>query len=220
MPVTNISMKVAVFQFSLFGINTYVVYDPATKDCVVIDPGMINREEEKALTGFIRKNSLNVGCVVNTHLHIDHAAGNPFLKDEFDMPVLANEADLPLGEMMQQQALMFGLNGSFKEVEVARFIKDGDRIKVGEGELEVIEVPGHSRGSVALYDREDGFVIVGDALFQGSIGRTDLPGGDFPTLISSIKNGLLTLPDETIVYPGHGSPTTIGEEKRFNPYLR
>lgn len=213
-------MKVAVFQFSLFGINTYVVYDPATKDCVVIDPGMINREEEKALTGFIRKNSLNVGCVVNTHLHIDHAAGNPFLKDEFDMPVLANEADLPLGEMMQQQALMFGLNGSFKEVEVARFIKDGDRIKVGEGELEVIEVPGHSRGSVALYDREDGFVIVGDALFQGSIGRTDLPGGDFPTLISSIKNGLLTLPDETIVYPGHGSPTTIGEEKRFNPYLR
>lgn len=213
-------MKVAIFQFSLFGINTYVVYDPATKECVIIDPGMINREEEKAMTEFIRKNSLKVDSVINTHLHIDHAVGNSFLKKEYDTPVLANDADLPLGERMQQQAQMFGLTGSFQGIEVTQFIKAGDIIKVGHGELEVIEVPGHSRGSVALYDREDGFVIVGDALFQGSIGRTDLPGGDYPTLISSIKNGLLTLPDNTIVYPGHGSPTTIGEEKRFNPYLR
>lgn len=213
-------MKVAIFQFSLFGINTYVVYDPATKECVIIDPGMINREEEKAMTEFIRKNSLKVDSVINTHLHIDHAVGNSFLKKEYDTPVLANDADLPLGERMQQQAQMFGLTGSFQGIEVTQFIKAGDIIKVGHGELEVIEVPGHSRGSVALYDREDGFVIVGDALFQGSIGRTDLPGGDYPTLISSIKNGLLTLPDNTLVYPGHGSPTTIGEEKRFNPYLR
>ena len=213
-------MKVAIFQFSLFGINTYVVYDPATKECVIIDPGRINREEEKAMTEFIRKNSLIVDSVINTHLHIDHAVGNSFLKKEYDTTVLANDADLPLGERMQQQAQMFGLTGSFQGIEVTQFIKAGDRIKVGDGELEVIEVPGHSRGSVALYDREDGFVIVGDALFQGSIGRTDLPGGDYPTLISSIKNGLLTLPDNTIVYPGHGSPTTIGEEKRFNPYLR
>lgn len=212
-------MKVAIFQFSLFGINTYVVYDPATKECVIIDPGMINREEEKAMAEFIKKNSLKVESVINTHLHIDHAAGNSFLKNEYDMPVLANDADLPLGERMQQQAQMFGLSGSFKGVEVTQFIKAGDRIKVGDGELEVIEVPGHSRGSIALYDRNDGFVIVGDALFQGSIGRTDLPGGDYTTLISSIKNGLLTLPDKTIVYPGHGSPTTIGEEKKFNPYL-
>lgn len=213
-------MKVAIFQFSLFGINTYVVYDPATKECVIIDPGIINREEEKAMTEFIRKNSLKVDSVINTHLHIDHAVGNSFLKKEYDTPVLANDADLPLGERMQQQAQMFGLTGSFQGIEVTQFIKAGDIIKVGHGELEVIEVPGHSRGSVALYDREDGFVIVGDALFQGSIGRTDLPGGDYPTLISSIKNGLLTLPDNTLVYPGHGSPTTIGEEKRFNPYLR
>jgi hypothetical protein len=213
-------MKVAIFQFSLFGINTYVVYDPAIKECVIIDPGMINREEEKAMTEFIRKNSLIVDSVINTHLHIDHAVGNSFLKKEYDTTVLANDADLPLGERMRQQAQMFGLTGSFQGIEVTQFIKAGDRIKVGDGELEVIEVPGHSRGSVALYDREDGFVIVGDALFQGSIGRTDLPGGDYPTLISSIRNGLLTLPDNTIVYPGHGSPTTIGEEKRFNPYLR
>lgn len=213
-------MKVAIFQFSLFGINTYVVYDPSTKECVIIDPGMINREEEKAMAEFIKKNSLKVESVINTHLHIDHAVGNSFLKKEYDTPVLANDADLPLGERMQQQAQMFGLSGSFNGVEVTQFIKAGDRIKVGDGELEVIEVPGHSRGSIALYDRNDGFVIVGDALFQGSIGRTDLPGGDYPTLISSIKNGLLTLPDKTIVYPGHGSPTTIGEEKRFNPYLK
>ncbi len=213
-------MKVAIFQLSLFGINTYVVYDPESLECVVIDPGMINNEERDAMTDFINRNNLKVTHVINTHLHIDHAVGNNFLKDKYNVPVLASKLDAPLGDRIQQQAMMFGLNKEFEGVELSGYLADGDIITIGTGKLEVLEVPGHSPGSVAFYDKADGFVITGDALFHGSIGRTDLPGGDFNTLINSIRTRLLTLPDNTIVYPGHGDPTTIGDEKRLNPYLR
>lgn len=213
-------MKVSIFQFSLFGINTYVVYDPATLDCAIIDPGMMNKEEENAIVDFISRNKLKVTDVINTHLHLDHAVGDNFLKGKYGVPVKASKLDLPLGERMQQQAYMFGINKDFKGAEITDFLNDGDVIKIGEGELKVIAVPGHSLGSVALYDKADGFVIVGDALFQGSIGRTDLPGGDYATLIKSIKSRLLALPDDTVVYPGHGEPTTIGDERRLNPYLQ
>lgn len=213
-------MKVAIFQFSLFGINTYVVYDPETKACAVVDPGIINKEEEQALDNFISKENLSVTHIINTHLHLDHAVGDNILKTKYNVPVLANKLDLPLGERMQQQAMMFGINKQFRQVEITDFLSDGETIKIGNGELKVLHVPGHSLGSIALYDKADGFVIVGDALFNGSIGRTDLPGGDFDTLIKSIKDRLLSLPDNTIVYPGHGEPTTIGAERRHNPYLR
>lgn len=213
-------MKIAIFQFSLFGINTYVVYDPETRCCAVIDPGMINQEEENAMTGFIEKNNLKVTHVINTHLHLDHAVGDNFLKEKYQVPVLGAEADLPLGERMQQQAYMFGINKDFKGVEITEYLNDGDVIKIGNGSLKVIATPGHSQGSVSLYDEKDGFLISGDALFQGSIGRTDLPGGDYSQLIESIKSKLLSLPDNTVVYPGHGPATTIGDEKRHNPFLR
>lgn len=212
-------MKVAIFQFSLFGINTYVVYDPASNCCAIIDPGMLGSQEEKAMTDFICKNNLKVTHVINTHLHLDHAVGNNFLKDSYKVPVLAHKDDEPLGERLQQQAYMFGINEKFNGVEISDYLSDGEIIKIGDGELKVLSVPGHSPGSVALYDKEDGFVIAGDALFKGSIGRTDLPGGSHSQLISSIKDKLLTLPDDTVVYPGHGPATTIGDEKRSNPYL-
>lgn len=213
-------MRVAIFQFSMFGINTYVVYDPETLCCAVIDPGMSNKQEESAMINFINKNNLKPVHVINTHLHLDHAVGNSFLTKEYDIPVNASKADEPLGERLQQQAYMFGINKQFKSVEITEYLQEGDVIKIGKGELKVINVPGHSKGSIALYDEKDGFVIVGDALFQGSIGRTDLPGGDYDELITSIKSKLLTLPDNTVVYPGHGPSTTIGDEKRYNPYLR
>lgn len=212
-------MKVAIFQFSLFGINTYVVYDPASNCCAIIDPGMLGSQEEKAMTDFICKNNLKVTHVINTHLHLDHAVGNNFLKDSYKVPVLAHKDDEPLGERLQQQAYMFGINEKFNGVEISDYLSDGEIIKIGDGELKVLSVPGHSPGSVALYDKEDGFVIAGDALFKGSIGRTDLPGGSHSQLISSIKDKLLTLPDDTVVYPGHGPATTIRDEKRSNPYL-
>ncbi len=213
-------MKIAVFQFSLFGINTYVVYDPASKECLIVDPGMSTPEEEKAITEFISRNDFTLIGVVNTHLHIDHAVGNETVVKLFNVPVKANSLDLPLGERIQQQAMMFGMRGNFNDVSITEDLKEGDIIRVGDGELKVLWVPGHSPGSIALYDAKDGFVITGDALFQGSVGRSDLPGGDHETLINSIKTKLLPLPDSTIVYPGHGNPTTIGDEKRFNPFLR
>lgn len=212
-------MKIAIFQFSLFGINTYVVYDPDSRECAVIDPGMINEQEEKAISDFIAKHDLKLTNIINTHLHIDHVAGNRYLQLKYNAPVKAHLLDEPLGNRVSQQAMMFGMTENIPNVEITEYLKAGDVIKIGNGELKVIPVPGHSQGSVALYDEKDKFVIVGDALFQGSIGRTDLPGGDYDQLIYSIRNNLLTLPDDTTVFPGHGPSTTIAAEKRHNPYL-
>lgn len=213
-------MQVAIFQFSLFGINTYLVFDPESKECAIIDPGMSNPEEEEAIEDFIAEKGLTLRHIINTHLHIDHVAGIPFLKEKFGAPVLAHEGDEFLGQQIKQQARAFGLDHlQLEEIEISEYIKPGDIIQIGKGELEVLSVPGHSKGSVALYDRQGGFVITGDALFKGSIGRTDLPGGNYRELINSIENELLKLPDETVVFPGHGPSTTIGEEKRSNPFL-
>lgn len=204
----------------MFGINTYVVVDEATKKCAVVDPGMIEPEEENALVNYIERNGLTVTHVINTHLHVDHAVGDKFVADKFKVPVLGHKSDETLGARMQQQAMMFGMREKLDAVSLTSYLEDGDKVKVGEGELDVLHVPGHSPGSIALYDPEGKYVIVGDALFDGSIGRTDLPGGDFRTLINSIRSKLLTLPDDTMVYPGHGPATTIGREKKYNPYLR
>lgn len=212
-------MKIAKFEFSLFGINTYVVYDPESKECAVIDPGMINEEEENALSNFIKRNGLKVEHIINTHLHIDHAVGAKYAQSIFHKPLEAHKDDVFLGERLQQQAEMFGINEKIEDVSVNIYLKDGDTIKIGEGKLKVLHVPGHSPGSIALYDKDGGFVITGDALFEGSVGRTDLPGGNGEQLIKSIKEKLLALPDSTIVYPGHGGHTTIGRERAVNPFL-
>ena len=212
-------MQVAIFQFSLFGINTYLIFDPDTKECAVIDPGMSSSEEEKAIENFIDDKGLKLTHIINTHLHIDHVAGIPFLKKKYGAPVLAHEGDKFLGEGLVQQAKMFGLNLPLDNIEISEYIQAGDKIKIGNGVMEVISVPGHSKGSVALYDPEGGYLISGDALFQGSIGRTDLPGGNYRELINSIETQLLSLPDNTVVFPGHGPSSTIGEEKKSNPFL-
>lgn len=213
-------MKVAVFQFSLFGVNTYVVYDENTKECAVIDPGMFNEREEEALENFIETNHLKVKYIINTHLHIDHVAGNNFLMNKYNAPVLAHENEAPLGKMIADQAQMFHLKNKFEDVVITEPLKAGDIIKIGDGELEVLDVSGHSPGGIALYDKKDGFVITGDSLFEGSVGRTDLYGGNMPQLIENIKKNLLSLPDSTVVLSGHGDSTTIGAEKKLNPYLR
>lgn len=212
-------MKVIQFQFALFGINTYLVVDPDTLKCAIIDPGMMDSEEEEALDKYIKRNNLEVTKIINTHLHIDHVAGINFSKDTYNVPVLGNKEDEPLGQHVGEQAAMFGLPGQLEPVALNHYLNDGDVIKIGNGTLTVIHVPGHSPGSIALYDKADGFVITGDALFQGSIGRTDLPGGSMPQLVKSIKEKLLPLPDDTVVYPGHGPATTIGSERRYNPFL-
>lgn len=212
-------MKVAKFEFSLFGINTYVVYDPATKKCAVIDPGMSDQEEEEALTGFITRNGLTVTHIINNHLHIDHAIGDRFASETFGAPVLAHPDDSFLGERLQEQARQFGIAGRIDNMSEIRPLRDGEKIEIGNGELTVIHVPGHSPGGVALYDKEGGYVISGDSLFSGSIGRTDLPGGDMRQLIGAVRSRLLTLPADTVVYPGHGPATTIARERASNPFL-
>lgn len=212
-------MKIVKFAFSLFGINTYLVYDPTTLKCAVIDPGMIDREEEEALTGFINRNSLTVTHVINTHLHIDHAIGDRFVSETFGVPVSAHRDDEFLGSRLRQQALEFGIAERVDDVTVTSYLEDGEKIKIGNGELTVLHVPGHSPGGIALYDEEGGFVIAGDSLFAGSIGRTDLPSGDMHKLINAVREKLLTLPGETTVYPGHGPATTVAREAASNPFL-
>ena len=213
-------MEIAIFEFRLFGINTYLIFDEKSKECVIIDPGMSSEQEEKSIEKFLAEKGLKLTQIINTHLHIDHVAGIPFLKKKYGVPVLAHNGDQRLGLRIGEQAAAFGLNLDIDKIEVPTFLEDGDVIKVGDGELEVIAVPGHSKGSIALYSSKDKFLISGDALFQRSIGRTDLPGGDSRELITSIKSRLLSLPDDTVVFPGHGPSTSIGEEKRMNPFLR
>ena len=212
-------LKVAKFGFYMFGIYTYVVYDPEEKEAAIIDPGMSRKEEFEALEKFIEREGLKVTHLINTHLHIDHAIADNWVKEKYGVPVEAHAEDALLGERMKQQALMFGLRASDVAVEIDRTLKEGDVIKIGRGELQVLHVPGHSPGSICLYDKADDFVIVGDTLFQGSIGRTDLPGGNHRQLVDAIKNKLLTLPRDTMVLSGHGDKTSIGEEWDSNPYL-
>lgn len=212
-------MNIVKFGFSLFGINTYLVYDPKEKKAAIIDPGMINDEEENALNGFIDRNDLTVTHIINTHLHIDHAIGAAYAKMKYNVPLFAHKDDEFLGGRLRMQAEAFGINEKVKDISIDSYLTDGEIIKIGDGELHVIHVPGHSPGSVALYDPQGGFVISGDALFEGSVGRSDLPGGNSAQLIKSIREQLLTLPDKTIVYPGHGDPTTIGRERASNPFL-
>lgn len=212
-------LKIAKFEFSLFGINTYTVYDPKEGKCVIVDPGMINTEEENAIINFIERNNLTVTNIINTHLHVDHAVGVSFAKKRFGVPVLGHKDDEFLGKRLQMQADAFGIMEKIEDVSIDTYLKEGDIIKVGSGKLEVLHVPGHSPGSIALYDKEDDFVITGDALFQGSVGRTDLPGGNGTQLIKAIRENLLPLPDSTVVYPGHGPVTTIGRERAANPFL-
>lgn len=212
-------MKIDRFEFNMFGENTYVVTDTETNECAVVDPGMVSPEECGRMDGFLTRNGLKLKCVICTHLHVDHLFGVKYLMEKYDVELYANENDEFLAERVNQQLQMFGIPVTMDGVSIGKNITDGDTIKIGNGQLCVITVPGHSPGSVALYDEADKFVITGDALFRLGIGRTDLPGGDYPTLIQSIKSGLMSLPDDTTVYPGHGQASTIAYEKRWNPYL-
>lgn len=212
-------MKVEHFTFNDFAVNTYIVYDPDSSYCAIIDPGMTDKTETARIVQFIDRMNLRPLHLINTHQHIDHVMGNDFVRDIYNITPSANRRDEFLGGRLREQAAMFGLRNTPDIVPVTTFLNDGDMISIGTGALKVLEVPGHSPGSIALYDAAGEFVITGDALFNTSIGRTDLPGGDFDILIHSIKTKLLTLPDSTVVLPGHGPSTTIGYEKRLNPYL-
>ena len=210
-------LSIKSFEFSPIQENTYVLYNEFN-ECLFIDPGCYFDEERNELALFVEKNALKPKMLLNTHCHLDHVFGNKFISEKFDLTLQLHEGEVPVLQFAPTSGLMYNLpfdnyTGSFE------FLQEGDVLKLGTDELLVLFTPGHSPASISFYCAAQGFLISGDVLFRQSIGRTDLPGGNYETLITSIKEKLLVLPDETVVYSGHGAPTTIGYEKRNNPYL-
>lgn len=211
-------MTVSGFTFNAFSENTYLLHD-ATGQCAIIDSGCYSRAEQEALRSFIEAQNLQVVLLLNTHCHIDHVLGNQFVLDTYKVPFLIHEADAATLRSVPAYAPSYGFP-AYSPAEPTGFLTPAEPVRFGDTELEVRFAPGHAPGHVVFYHAPTATVIGGDVLFQGSIGRTDLPGGDFDTLIQSIRTQLLTLPDEVTVYPGHGPATTIGAERRTNPFLR
>lgn len=207
-------MKVETFTFNAFQENTSVVYQGS--DAVIVDPGCYDRSEQVALNQFITSNGLTVHAILNTHCHLDHIFGNAFCVDTFQVDLITHKEELFTLGLAERSAQMYGFPGFEPSPEPTRFVEDKEVIQFGELHFEVIFAPGHSIGHVAFYNAENDVLIGGDILFKGSFGRTDLPGGSMEILKKSIHERMFTLPESTVVYPGHGPTTTIGEEKRTN----
>lgn len=213
-------LKTRVFTFNQIEVNTIVLYDE-TKEAVIVDPGMSSFIEREELSNFVKDNELEVKYIINTHPHIDHALGNGYCVGTFKVPLLMHEAGMNIYHHAVAYGAAFGMDCDRSDFpDPDRYIREGDVICFGHQELQVLYTPGHADGSVCLYIPAASCVIVGDVLFAGSIGRSDLPTGSHKLLIDSLKMKILTLPDTTVVYPGHGPTTTIGDEKRNNPFLR
>lgn len=211
-------IHIKTFTFNEFQVNTYVLWDDEGR-CLVIDPAFYHPGEQQELEQFLDDKGLTVTGQANTHCHVDHILGIRYIRERHGVPFRAHQGELPVIQHTHVMADMFGWSMEPMD-SIDETIEEGDVVLVGEQELKVLPVPGHSPGSVAFYSAGSGFVVTGDALFQNSIGRTDLPGGDHDTLIHSIRQNLMSLPPETVVYPGHGPSTTIGDEKENNPFLR
>lgn len=211
-------ITVQPFEVNYFSENTYIIHDE-TLEAVIIDCGCLLPQEEKEISDYIIENKLTLKHNLCTHLHLDHIFGNGFIYNTYGLHPEAHKADVETLPTADEQARRFNLPKHIKHIKVEKYLHDGGVITFGNSELTALLVPGHSPGSLAYYNKKNGYLFSGDALFAGSIGRTDLWGGNMDILISAIKDKLLSLPDETIVYPGHGPETTIFAEKRGNPYL-
>lgn len=211
-------LRIKHFEFNPFQENTYLLYNEFN-ECFIIDAGNYFPEETEEIIGFIEENKLRPTKLINTHCHLDHVFGNKVLAEKYDLPLHLHAGELKVLEYAPTLGLMYQVPFDNYMGEYV-FLKEGEQLRLGEDVLEILYTPGHSPASISFYHAGQGILLSGDVLFQGSIGRYDLPGGNLETLLSSIHTQLLTLPDETIVYPGHGPSTTIGEERRENPYLR
>jgi len=205
------------FQFNVFAENTYILYND-TGEAAIVDPGCSNTEEYKLVADFIKSKGLKPVLLLNTHGHIDHILGNHFVYSEYGLAPLVHKNDLFLLYKLGEIAAFYGID-AIPSPEPLRFIEEGEKITWGDITLEVIFAPGHSPGSVCFYNAAEKKLWGGDVLFRESIGRTDLPGGDYDTLEKNILTKLFVLPDEVEVFSGHGIPTTIGHEKRYNPFV-
>lgn len=210
-------IQIKKFIFNPFQVNTFVLYDE-TKECVIIDPGCSDEAESQELMDFIKKEGLKPVRMLLTHTHVDHVMGINMLEEMLGIKAEAHEAGLVFLDHTISTAATYGISID-KNPSVDIYIKEGDEITFGKSKLDVLYTPGHADGSVCFLSRKDGFVIVGDVLFQMSIGRTDFPTGDYDLLKQNIFEKLFTLPDDTVVYSGHGPETSIGFEKSNNPFL-
>ena len=213
-------MELKIFTFNPIQVNSYLLWDE-TGEAVLIDCGCFGAEEEEELASFINTNNLTLKHYLNTHLHFDHIFGSPFITKEFGISAEANDGDWHWAENIAERVARFGIIYEKNIPPLARVLNHNDEVTFGNGSrIKAIAVPGHSPGSLAYYVEEKGWLFSGDALFHSSIGRTDFPDSNHNALICNIKKRLFTLPDDTIVYPGHDHSTTIGYEKEYNMYVR
>jgi hydroxyacylglutathione hydrolase len=210
---------VAKFTFNPFQENTYILHDE-TKECIIIDPGCFTQNEKDQLVDFIEKNNLKPVRLINTHCHLDHIFGNRFVAEKYNLELEIHRGEIPVLEAAPMISQNYGIPFPEPSPAATKFIEEGDIIKFGNTELETLFTPGHSPASISFFCKKDKYLIAGDVLFRESIGRTDLPGGDFATLIGVIKNKFLPLGDDVTVYSGHMEATTIGHERQFNSFLQ
>lgn len=216
-------VQVKKFVFNTVQENTYVLNDTATRDAAIVDCGCMSASEQNALVDYIERNNLHPKLLLNTHLHFDHAWGNAFaLKKWPHLKAYTHRNEVEGMPSPSKQLGLFGITLSMEDMpqDIIHYIQAGDVIELGESELKVLFVPGHSPGHVAFYCAESDFVMVGDVLFYEEIGRADLWGGNLEQLLLSIRQNLFTLPPQTVVYSGHGPETTIGHEIQYNPYFK
>ena len=213
-------MKIKQFVFNPFQVNTYIYFNSDNHNGIIIDPGMINANEESILNSFVRKERISIKYIINTHGHIDHVAGNYFAQKEYGAPLVIHEKDIPILENAHATGKKYGITiQPSPEPEI--ILRDNILIKIQAHILKLIHTPGHSPGGICIIDQSKKIIFSGDLIFKNSIGRTDLPGGDFKTLIKSIHNILfIECDDDYTVYSGHMEATTIIEEKISNPFLQ
>ena len=211
-------LQIKKFEFNHISENTYIVFDE-TKETVIIDCGAYYSGEKALLKDFISQNQLTLKHLLNTHLHLDHTFGNKFIYDTYNIAPEYHRLEEQLPGL-KKQSTAFGINVEEGNLKAARYLEDGDIVSFGNTELKAIMISGHSPASLCFYSRIDKVLFSGDVLFEECIGRSDLWGGNHQQLVSGIKNKLLTLPEDTVVYPGHEQKTTIKNEKMNNPYLK
>lgn len=210
-------LQVKGFAFNPFYENTYVLYDD-TKEAVIIDPGCFDKDEENELTGFIEQKGLKPVRLVNTHCHLDHIFGNRFVAEQYNLPLEIHPKDEYNLDMADEFASVFGVSNP-NSPKPGTYLKEDTTFEFGNQALNILFTPGHSAGHISLFSEEAALLMSADVLFNGGIGRTDLPGGDYQTLLNTIEHQLLPLGNDVTVYPGHGPTTTIGHEKQSNPFI-
>ncbi len=210
-------LSIKSFTFNPFQENTYLLYDD-TKEGVLVDPGCADAAERKEVEDYISGKGIKLTLLLNTHCHVDHVLGNAWAKRNYGIPLLIHQGEIPVLKSVEVYAPNYGFH-AYEHTSADGFLEEGKEIKVGKESLKVLFVPGHAPGHVVFYHAPSKRCIAGDTLFRGSIGRTDLPGGNHQLLLDKIKSQLFTLPEDTVIYPGHGPETTISFEKNHNPFV-